>query len=276
MFDPAQPRGQEEPHDVVVAVTAADICQEGLSVAVGEVARIASELVEIRKAIPVRGIAHPHGSQRVDAPLREVFSHPFNHPEGHLLEIEAAAGGAPGDAVGDVELKDMDKLVAENVVILRVVTGERQDDPVLIGVGEAAGAFSQELRGGGGLLEVGRVRVEHDRLVLEGMTEDTRETRVPPFGLPPDVVDHVGFLLVVVDVEVRCVQDLEVEVLPLHLVPAEVLRIRRRDRRERKRGHDETNEQLTQLSHVVPFVESRQNEIGRVVAGAALVQVRCL
>ena len=118
----------------------------------------------------------------------------------------------------------MHELVAEDVVVLGQVAGQRHDHAVHEGIGEAARALADQLRRRGGLVEVGRVRVEHDRLARESVVEDVGEPHVPALGHPSHVVHHVRLAVVVVDVEVLRLQDLEVEVLPLDFVLAEVLR----------------------------------------------------
>ena len=77
---------------------------------------------------------------------------------------------------GDVVLEDVHDLVAEDVIVLRVVAGERQDDAVHERVGEAARALADHAAGGGGLVEVGGVRVEDDRLLRKEWLK-TRESR---------------------------------------------------------------------------------------------------
>ena len=119
----------------------------------------------------------------------------------------------------------MHHFVAEDVIVLGVVAGQRQDDAVHERIGEAARPLADHLRRGGGLLEVGGVRVEDDRLAVERVVERPREARVPALRLPSDVVHDVRFTVVVVDVEVLGLEDLEIEVLPLDLVAPEVLRV---------------------------------------------------
>ena len=48
---------------------------------------------------------------------------------------------------GDVVLEDVHHLVAEDVIVLRVVAGERQDDAVHERIGEAARPFADHARG---------------------------------------------------------------------------------------------------------------------------------
>ena len=169
------------------------------------------------------GVTDPHRRQRIDAALREVLRHSFHDPQRHQLQIEAPP--VVDHARRDVELEDVDQLVADDMVVLGVVAGEREDDAVHERIGEAAGAFADELGSGGGLLEVGGVGVDDDRFARERVVEHAREPLVPALGLAPDVVHHVRFAVVVVDVEVLGLEHLEVEVLPLNFVASEVLRV---------------------------------------------------
>ena len=119
----------------------------------------------------------------------------------------------------------MHQLVAQDVIVLRVVAGQRHDHAVHKRIGEAAGPLSDDLRRRRGLLEVGGVGVEHDRLARERVVEHSRVAGVPALRHPADVIHYVGLAVVVVDVEVLRLQDLEVEVFPLHFVASEVLRL---------------------------------------------------
>src|SRR5262249_46506120 len=68
--------------------------------------------------------------------------------------------------------------------------------------------------------------VEHQRLAgLHFVTEELRVARVPALGHPRHARGRLAFFLVEVDVEVIGLQDLELEILVLDLVPAEVLRL---------------------------------------------------
>ena len=95
-------------------------------------------------------------------------------------------------------------------------------------------------------------RVEHQWLaVAQRVTEHAREVIVPAFGHPPGLID--GFLLgrVVIDVEVRGLQDAEVETAILHLVLAEVLRLGAVGQQERER-HEERQAKGTHNRHECP------------------------
>ena len=96
-----------------------------------------------------------------------------------------------------------------------------------------------------------------------------RQPRVPPLRHAADVVHDVGFFVVVVDVEVLGLEDLEVELLPLHFVPPEVLRLRCRHQGESE-GEDE--EKTDDFAHAYPRFEW-------LLAATKLrsrLQVRCL
>ena len=215
------PCREEQTDDGIIAEASANVCEERLAVAIREVIRIAGQLAEIGHAIVDRGVANPHCRQRVDASFGEVLRHAFNEPQRHRFEVESPA--VVRHRRGDVELEHVHQLMAQDVIVFGVVAGERQDHAIHERIGEAAGALSDQLRRGGGLLKVRRVRVEHDRLAREGVIEHARQACVPALRLTADVIDHVRFAVVVVDVEVLRLQDLEVEVLPLHFVSAEVL-----------------------------------------------------
>ena len=229
--------GREEvADDRVIAEASADVRQQRLSVAVGEVVRIALELPQRRQPVVHLGIANPHRRQRIDAAFREVLGHAFHDPQRHHLQIETAP--VAGDARGNVELEHVHHFVADDVIVLGVVAGQRQDHAIHERIGESARPFADHFRRGGGLLEVGGVRVESDRLARERVVERARKARVPALGLASDVVHHVRFTVVVINVEVLGLEDLEVEVLPLHLVAAEVLCVQGCGSEEKKEESD--------------------------------------
>src|ERR1041384_5981938 len=72
------------------------------------------------------------------------------------------------------------------------------------------------------------------------MVERAREAVVPPLGHASDVVHDIRFLVVVVDVEVRRLQGLEVEVFPLDLVAPEILRVAG-ESEEKENGREKSN-----------------------------------
>jgi hypothetical protein len=77
-----------------------------------------------------------------------------------------------------------------------------------------------------GLREVRVARVEDDRLATrERVIENARQTVVPPLRHPRRNLGGAAFLGVVVHVEVRRLQNRELETVVLHFVPTEILRV---------------------------------------------------
>ena len=153
----------------------------------------------------------------------------------HSGSDERAVGPELAFVFGDVVLEGVDELVAEHVVGRLDRPGERQHDAALRRLGDAAGAFAELPFDRVGLAEVRAARVEDQRLaaaqlVSRGASTGARTSARPgatrsgpPLPLP-----------VVVDVEVLGLQDLEVELLVLDLVAAEVAALREGGRRRRK------------------------------------------
>ena len=118
----------------------------------------------------------------------------------------------------------MDELVTQDVVRVVVRTGHRHDDPVLQRFRDTTGSFSDEAGERVGLLKVRVIGVHDDWLGrLELMLERPRQPLVPAFAHTGNVQERFGFLRVVVPVEVVCLQHLEVELVELDLITAEVL-----------------------------------------------------
>ena len=195
-----QAGGEEVADDGVIAETSADVRQQRLAVAVREVVRIALELPQVgrrlctsasRIHIAVSGSTRPF--EKYSAMPSTIHSGIISRLKRRRLLVMPR---------GDVELEDVHHFVADDVIVLGVVAGQRQDDAVHERIGEAARPFADHLRRGGGLLEVGGVRVEDDRLAVERVVERPREARVPALRLAADVVHHVRFPVVVVNVEV--------------------------------------------------------------------------
>ncbi len=169
----------------------------------------------------------------------------------------------------------MHELVRQHVLEVRVGAGERQDDPVLERLRDAPGALVEEDRERVRLLEV-RVRgVQDDGLAFpELVLEHPGESRVGPLHHARRIQRRLALLLVEVDVEVRGLDDLEVEGPVLDLVPPEVLgRCRARtDQQRRGRGHEcQAKEQFLPPGRACRSlaVRSRRRPVVRVRGGWA-------
>jgi hypothetical protein len=104
-------------------------------------------------------------------------------------------------------------------------------------LGEAANAFTEKRRYDVRLDELRMARVEDDRLPLgELEVEGLREPCVPPFGEPARFDRRVVLRRVVVNVEVRRLENPEIEIVVVNFVAAERLRTGRSRRRHQ---HDE-------------------------------------
>ena len=131
----------------------------------------------------------------------------------------------------------MHQFVSQDVIGLSKTSGEREHDPSFVEFGDAAGAFTEKTRYDVGLDELRMACVEHDRLALgELEVERLREPRVPPFGESARFDRRVVLRRVVVDVEVRRLENSEVEIVVVNFVAAERLRTGRSRRRHQ---HDE-------------------------------------
>ena len=118
----------------------------------------------------------------------------------------------------------MDQLVAENVVGVPVGTGHRHDDTVLHGLCHTTGTLTDESGKRIGLLKVGMISVEDDRLrgfklVLEG----PGQSLVPTLAHADGVHDGFFFFRIEVPVEVIRRQKLKIKVVELNLVSPKVL-----------------------------------------------------
>ena len=121
----------------------------------------------------------------------------------------------------------MHQLVPQNVIVIRINPGQGQHDAILQPFGDAAGSLTDFTGQGVSLAEVGRGRVQNERLAAaELVPQQLREPRVPALGHPGRVPDGFGLLRVVIDVEVLGLQHFEVELLVQDLVAAEILRLR--------------------------------------------------
>ena len=216
------PRGQ------IVTEAAAQIRPQRLPVPIGKPARVV-ELFEGRQPISLHGVAQPHRRIRVHPPDREVLGHPLGEPERQQRHGRALP-------TQHVALEGVHELVAEDVVRFAERRGERQHDAAALVIGEAADAFWDVAGHDGRLSEMRVAGVQHDRRTLgERVPEDSREARIPAFRHARRDGRRLGFVRVIVDVEVRGRQDLESEAVVLDLVRSKVLGRRRRRQRARQR-----------------------------------------
>ncbi|MBK8004364.1 MAG: hypothetical protein IPK12_10630 [Gemmatimonadetes bacterium] len=170
-------------------------------------------------------VAEPHGGVGIHAAQGQVLRHALDEPERRVHLDDGLHVGARAPPAPDVVLELVHHLVLQHVLQLQVGARERQDDPLLEEVGDAARPLARRLAAQRvGLLEV-RVRgVEDDGLPLPVLVpEDLRQDRVRPLRHPPRVEGRLARLGVEVDVEVLGLEDLEVELPVLDLVLAEVL-----------------------------------------------------
>ncbi len=138
----------------------------------------------------------------------------------------------------------MHQLVTRDVIVLRVIARERHDDAIAERLREAARPFADQPAGDVRLLKVGVVREVDDRLLLaELVLQHRREPRVPALEHSRRVGHRQGFDGIEVDVELRRLENPEVEGLVLHLVPAEVLCVGGRGSQCRPDGGDQDGQQ---------------------------------
>ena len=229
--------GAQQLRDVVVAVGAAHVGQQRLSIAVGEVPRIL-QLAVARERVAdgvLDGAPHPHRGQRRDRAERQVLGHALDEPQRHRGRrgvFRAAAG-----RTGHVVLKGVRELVADDVVQIAQRPAGRQHDPAAQGLGDAASSLAQALDHVG-LLELGLGGVHDERLPAgQLMVQDGAQASVPALRHP--TCEAGGDLLfgVVVDVKVRGPQNSEVEALVLDLVVSEVLGVSGRGEAGRRETH---------------------------------------
>jgi hypothetical protein len=129
------------------------------------------------------------------------------------------------------------QLVAEHVVGLGERAAHREHDPALEGLGHTARPLARGAAQRVGLLELRVAAVEDDRLPLPELeVQDVAQAVVPALRHPAHLRGGVLLLRVVIDVEVVGLEHLELEVLPLHGVPAEILGLRRRGGSEGGQG----------------------------------------
>ena len=170
-----------------------------------------------------RRVAEPHRGLGIDRTEREELRHAFGEPERRGDGDEGGDAGAGAAPRPDVVLELVGHLVLQDVLEVGVGAGERHHRPVPREVGHAAGALAAHF-GRVGLLEVGAGGVEDDRLALpELVVQHLREPGVRALGHAGGVHRGHPLALVEVHVEVLGLDDLELEVGVLHLVPPEVL-----------------------------------------------------
>ena len=115
--------------------------------------------------------------------------------------------------------------MTEHVLVVRVHARVRHDYAVAQPFRYAARAFIQHSTDNVGLLEVGVIRVQDQRLLLELMLEGAREAGVPTLRHPCGILRSLLFFRIVVNVEMGGRHDPPIEILVLNLLPAEILRL---------------------------------------------------
>ena len=214
-------RVAEQRRHGVITEAPPDVRPEGVPVAIGEQPRIRTECIDARQLAGSKRGPQPHGGVGVVAAERHVLGHPFHEPERQLHQAVAAP-----HLPCHVELKEMRDLVPQHMVVLGAHAGERHDQPVTQRLGEPARPLAERRVGQRGLLEVGMIRVQHQRLALgEGVAEQRRQALVPPLRLAGRFAHRGLGGLVEVNVEVRRAQHLHVEPFPAHAILSEVLRV---------------------------------------------------
>jgi hypothetical protein len=134
-------------------------------------------------------------------------------------------------------MKRVDELVADHVVRVGERTRQREDDPPAQRLGDATGPLPHLARDDVVLLEIDRRRVEHQGLAAaELMLEEPRQPRVPALRHPRGDLRAPFLARVEVDVEVLRLEHLEIEMVILNLVLAEILRLGRRGGADHEAG----------------------------------------
>ena len=206
-------------HDGAIAPASAHIRPERLAVPIRKEARIGIQLLDRRQPVAFRGVAQPHGRERIVASEREVLRHALDQPERKGVQSLQSAGSGLGDAV----LEHVYQLVAEHVIVVRVDAGERHYYARTQPLGHTARALGQLLADDIRLLEVRLIGVKYDGLAIERVTETVRVARVPSFSQSARVVNHERFRRIEIEIKMRRPRDAEVEMLVLDLVAAEIL-----------------------------------------------------
>ena len=169
-------------------------------------------------------VAHPQRRVRIERPNREVLGHPLHEPEGQALCCRISTDPAGVARGGDVELKGVHQLVADDVIGVGERAAERQDHAPSKRFGDAARALADLTADRIGLLEVRVRRIEDERLASAQLVlQYPPQPRAPAFRHARGDGGGVPLLLVEVHVEVLGPQHLELERAVLDLVAAEVL-----------------------------------------------------
>ncbi len=117
--------------------------------------------------------------------------------------------------------------MTDNVVVLLVIAGKRDNDTVFQPLGHSSRSLAYEAADDIGLLEVRLVGVEDDRLSrFQLVVEQLGVAFVPSFGHATAVRCRFQLLGIVVNFEVFGLERLELKTLVLDFVSAEVLRRR--------------------------------------------------
>ena len=118
----------------------------------------------------------------------------------------------------------MHQLVPDDVIVVHGDSGEREKDPSAEAFRYPAFTRGDETGHGIGLLEIGKAVVEDDflRSVQPG-AEQRGMMRIPLLQHPCGVLRRRRALRVVIDLEMRCGEHEEIQLLPGHLVAAELL-----------------------------------------------------
>jgi len=113
--------------------------------------------------------------------------------------------------------------------VVGILVGARQwhDDAFLEALRDPAGAFPDGTANSIGLLEVRIVGIENDGLALvELAQEGPAVALVPPLGHARGILHRLPFFGVQIEFEMVRFERLELEVVVLHLVATEILRLR--------------------------------------------------
>ena len=178
-------------------------------------------------------VSQPHRGQGALYAQREIFRHSLYEPERYV------AFGYPVLCARFeyLELKGVNELVTENMVVFGIEPCQWQNDATLEPFSESSRTLGDDAAGDVRLLEVGMVGLDNHRLRdLEVRTEDGYETRVP--SLQHDTrIDRRTFLRrIVIDLEMTRSEHLKIEMLVVDLISAEILTLRR------SREYDENND----------------------------------